>query len=74
MANDWDFSKRAMRQSYRMKALADFEKKMEELSFATLFVQQKRQEKFLILITVFGWIQLKVTTRTQINFSKTFKI
>ena len=33
-----------------MKTFADFEKAMEDLSYATLFAQQSLQEKTLMLI------------------------
>ena len=58
MANDWDFSNEGRkRQSFRMKALADFEKANGRQLFVISYVPQKKQEKYLMPIIAFGWIR-----------------
>ena len=55
MANDWDFSPEGrIRQSLRMKNLADFEKNMEELLYAILYVLHMRLKEILIQTLLYG--------------------
>ena len=55
MANDWDFSPEGrIRQSLRMKSLADFEKNMEESLYAILYVLHMKQKEILIQTLLFG--------------------
>ena len=58
MANDWDFSNEGRkRQSFRMRALADFERRMEDWLFVISYVLRKKQEKYSMLTIAFGWTQ-----------------
>ena len=58
MANDWDFSNEGRkRQSFRMRALADFEKKMGDWLFVISYVLQRKQGKYLMPTIASGWIQ-----------------
>ena len=67
MANDWDFSNEGRkRQSFRMKALADFEK-MEDWLFVILFVPQELREIFDADYCI--WMDtIKAIMRTQIKY------
>ena len=55
MANDWDFSPEGrIRQSLRMKNLADLKKNMEESLYAILYVLHMKQKEILIQTLLYG--------------------